>query len=63
MAFIYCVLKADEDAGGDTNDKDETKDDERGNKNKDEQAIIIFRIPGPNIYVKKVSSKRYFKIP
>ena len=46
MAFIYCVLKADEDARGDTNDKDETEDDERGNKNEDEQAIIILRIPG-----------------
>ena len=36
MAFIYCVLKADEDAGGDTDDKDETEDDEGGNKNEDE---------------------------
>ena len=54
MAVIYGVLEADEDAGGDTDDEDETEDDERGDKYEDKQAVIIFWIPGKfNLYLSK----------
>ena len=52
MAVFNGVLKADEDAGCHTNDEDETEDDKGGDKYKDKQAIIIFRVPGWNRLIK-----------
>ena len=52
MAVFNGVFKADENAGCDTNDEDETEDDKGGDKNKDKQAIIIFWVPGWNRLIK-----------
>ena len=45
-SIFNCVLKADEDAAGDTDDEDEAEDNKRGNKDQNEKAIIILRISG-----------------